>query len=117
MGSNINRKQWYLHYRDLRLSKKQKPLSFHLLNEALKEIYGIYLTGKDRVKFDLIKTYEHKVSLRLKEEFKALKKKGEIQSKQLFKDLVFSKNPFLELIPKGEFKGSYYPIPTIKAPL
>ncbi len=30
------------------------------------------------------------------------------------RDLLYERNPFLELIPKGEFVGSLYPIPIIK---
>lgn len=30
-----------------------------------------------------------------------------------FKDLVYNKNPFLDVIPKNEFSGVSYPIPVI----
>lgn len=82
--------------------------------EALKEMYGVVLNGKDEAKYNLIKRYESKVSKRLLEEKKLLRAKGETQAKEMFRPMVNSKPWYMDLRPKPSgffFIGGPFPVP------
>jgi hypothetical protein len=107
----MTRSEWYLHWREVR--KARVYPSSKEIALVLKELYEIYLTGKDSVKYDLISKYEHKISERLKRDRIALKKLGEEQAKQLFNDILY-KNPFLEMLPKEPDNWGGYMIVPLK---
>lgn len=106
-----------IYYIDRHLERIAKRIKFYLLpwvpmagmTEALKELYGVHLIGKDSVKYNLICKYEDRISNRLLFEKNKLHAKGEAQA-----DLVYRENPLLKMISKGDdFRGSYMPIPLI----
>ncbi len=79
----------------------------------LKECYSFSLYGKDRAKYNLIERYEGKVSAQLRFDKKQLRKKGEEQSKEEWRQLFNRPNPLLAMIGKSEFIGKYMPVPLV----
>lgn len=65
--------------------------------EYLKDIYGFYLPPSEQKTLDLIERYWKKVSPRLIKKYHELNQKGKGQANFL-KDIVYSKNPFLEMV-------------------
>lgn len=106
----MNRKEWYLHWREVRVNRPKLVMS--QLTSIFKDIYGINLNEIDRIKYDLIDRYQSKVSKRLEQERLSLKAKGEKQATDSLKTMIYSNNPVLKLInKKQQFTGCYYPLP------
>lgn len=109
----MTREEYYLAYREQRVKRRKHfPASSSSMVAALKELYTFALYGKDEVKYELILRYEEKISSRLRADKEALRKLGKEQGKAFIKDLVFRKNPLLDLIKADSgFHGKFLPIP------
>lgn len=82
------------------------------LSNLLKECYNFHLEEKDNALYNLIIRYKGKVSNRLLIVKDVLQVLGKQQGEQRMKELVYSNNPLLSLIPKStEFMGCYVPVP------
>ena len=79
----------------------------------LKELYDIHFKYEsvEKTQYYLISKFKDKVSSRLLERYKVLRKLGEEGAKEMFKSLVYSKNPWLARLPKADTTGKYYPVP------
>ena len=98
----MTRREWYEHYRKLRVDKKKsyKGLTYSTLNEMFKEHYTHILYGKDQVKYDLIEKYEDRVSPRLLYEKKLLREKSKVQGDQMWKELLETPSPLFKNLSK-----------------
>lgn len=89
-------------YRKNRLFPRlpKSPMTSYKFSLIFKELYCFHLEAKDYKKYNLMRNYEDKLSLRLLEEKRNLKELGEAQGESLIKDIVFSSNPLLASLPR-----------------
>lgn len=104
------REIWYQKYREKRAARVRRPIPYAAM---LKECYGYILYGKDQVKYNLISRYESKASPQLLFDKKKLREKAKVQADDLMKNIVYAKNPLLDMMSKSQdgFNGKYIPVP------
>lgn len=96
----MTKEEYYLWYRQKRVEERKNPIDAigPSIAAMLKEVYGYVLYGKDRIKYDLTWKYIDKISEQLKHDREALKIKGEENSKKMWHELIYNKNPFIEMV-------------------
>lgn len=94
--------KWHLRMR-LNLEEELESWSISTLSNALKEVYSTYwVNPKDEIKYHLINKYSSKLAHRKKEAEALLKKALEDgKNSSWMKTLVYSKNPFLQMMHGG----------------
>lgn len=88
-------------------------MSVNNFGVLVREVYAISsLSIEDQKKYYLIIRYKNKVSQRLLQCAKDLRKEGEEELSRLMRELVYMKSPVIDMLPKTDpFKGHYLPVP------
>ena len=108
----MNRREWYLFYRQSRIDKPKNSLTIGELTEVLKEIYDYYYTPKQEVFIRLVNRYANNLNKSYFDKIESWKPKAKKKARDQFRQLIYSSNPLFEMIPKDDdFKGKYVPIP------
>lgn len=78
--------------------KKKRGLSIvDSLGEVLKEIYGHLYTEEEEAFLRLINRYASKLDKKYFERAEALKPEAKRRAQEIFKKIIYGRNPFLEL--------------------
>ncbi len=117
----MTKKQWIIEYRQKRIEEKlrwsrQTIVSSSIFNEVLKELYDYLYLPKEQVAITLVHKYKEKLSAEYLDRHAKLlaewKPEAKIRVAEMWKSLIYDKNPFLAMIPKeNQFAGKYYPVP------
>lgn len=118
----MTKNQWINKYREKRIEQRnfwrnQPTTGFsNTFNAVLKELYDYIYTDKQQVSITLVHRYKEKLPVEYVKKHETLveiwKPEAKIRAAEMWKSLIYAKNPFLAMIPKeNEFSGKYYPVP------
>ena len=115
----MTRDEWVVHWRNFRIQERENrpkiSLSSKSINSVLKELYGYMYLPKQNVFINLISRYENKLDRDFvkdaKEKIERWKPQAKDRAHEIFRSLIYSKNPLLELVKKDESKGVSFPVP------
>lgn len=121
----MTKAKWLVHWREERIKERNYLRSLPYveignLSSFLKEMYDHIFTSKQDAFIRLTERYKSKLSKEYLEDaakrIESWKPAARERSKEVFKSLVYSRNPFIEGfkdIPNGFNTGSYFPVPII----
>jgi len=117
----MTKNQWLVYWREKRLEERRRyaqstGLFINTFNEFLKEVCAHIYTDKQEVTISLVHRYKEKLSPEYLSKHEKLvqiwKPEAKERAAELFRNLVYSKNPLLSMISKGsDFPGQPFPIP------
>ena len=98
----MTKKEWAIHWRQFRSNRPKVFNTTGQLTAALRELYDYSFTPKQSAFIRLVNRYKKKLGPEYFEQIERWKPDAKARASEIFKTLVYSKNPFLGMLIKKD---------------